>query len=602
MAVQHKSNIESLWNDAPQPTRKGVSTTSRYLTMRDGVKIAIDIMLPADRANDERFPCLMLMARYWRSMSLIIPSPPNKAPIGPRENTVDYFVSLGFAVVVVDSRGSGASMGVSRHPWSPEEREDYAEIARWVQTQPWSHGAIGAYGISYEGSTSMFLAASGVKGVRGVVVQQVEFDVYTDVALPGGIFNDAFIKAWNASNQRLDSSKTSDLFPRLARLFVKGVRPVDEDPQRVMLKQAIEAHKANTHVYQAMQTITYRDDEFGSTGATLDDFSLFKYSAAIEQNNVPLFVWGSWLDGATAETVLATFNNLSNPQIGVIGAWKHEMTAHGSPYQRPHATPNPDQQAQWQAMAQFLKQTLRGDAPQHKTLYYYTLGEEAWKQTDVFPPREVKTQTWYLQAGQGLSPQSPTSTSGEDRYTVDFEATTGKTNRWHTPMARPLVYPDRASADKRLLTYTSEPLTQAIEITGYPIVTLYIASTHADGAFFVYLEDVDEQGVVRYITEGQLRGMHRKVSSSSAPHKSGIPYRSYMRRDASPLPVGETVEVVIGLQPTSVFIERGHRLRLALAGADKETFARIPANGTPTWTLSRHAVYPSNISLPVILR
>lgn len=64
-------------------------------------------------------------------------------------------------------------------------------------------------------------------------------------------------------------------------------------------------------------------------------------------------------------------------------------------------------------------------------------------------------------------------------------------------MAKPLVYPDRAREDRRLLTYTSAPLECDIEITGYPIVTMYAASTEADSAFFVYLEDVDEKGVVR---------------------------------------------------------------------------------------------------------
>lgn len=602
MATQYKNDIASLWAYAPQATRKGVSATSQYLTMHDGVKIAIDVILPADRDSEERLPCLMVMARYWRSMALIIPSPPNKAPIGPRENTIDYFVSVGFAVVVVDGRGSGASMGVSRHPWSPEEREDYAEVAGWIGQQTWSDGTIGAYGISYEGTTAMFLAGAGIKGIEGVIVQEVEFDIYTDVALPGGIFNEAFIKAWNASNQRLDNNRTSDLFPWLARLFIKGVRPVDEDAQRILLKQAVQEHQANTNIYEAMRHITYRDDEFGDTGATLDDFSLFKYQEAFEQDGVPLFMWGSWLDGTAAETVLATFNNLSNQQIGVIGAWKHEMTAHGSPYQRANAKPNPDKEIQWQAMTQFFQQSLGGEAPQDKRLYYYTLGEEVWKQTDLFPPREAQMQTWYLQEGHALSPQAPTSANGEDLYTVDFEATTGKTNRWHTPMARPLVYLNRAKADERLLTYTSAPITRPIEITGYPIVTLYIASTHADGAFFVYLEDVDEQGVVRYITEGQLRGIHRKLSSAPAPYISGMPYRTYARQDASPLPIGETVEMIIGLQPTSVLIERGHRLRIALAGADKDTFARIPTDGTPTWTLSRHSAYPSSIALPMIER
>lgn len=167
-------------------------------------------------------------------------------------------------------------------------------------------------------------------------------------------------------------------------------------------------------------------------------------------------------------------------------------------------------------------------------------------------------------------------------------------------MARPVVYANRADEDKKLLAYTSAPLTHDMTITGYPVVTLYIASSEADSAFFVYLEDVDEAGVVRYITEGQLRGMHRKISDTPLPYVTGMPNHSFLRADASPLPIGETVEIIIGLQPTSVLIKKGHRVRVALAGADKDTFVQIPATGTPTWTLSRDVAQSSHITLPVI--
>jgi hypothetical protein len=167
-------------------------------------------------------------------------------------------------------------------------------------------------------------------------------------------------------------------------------------------------------------------------------------------------------------------------------------------------------------------------------------------------------------------------------------------------MARPVVYKDRARQDRCLLTYTSAPLAHDVEITGYPIVTLYLSSTVEDGAFFVYLEDVDERGVVRYITEGQVRGIHRRLATEAAPYWTGMPYRDFKRASAAPLPRGEMVELVIGLQPTSVLIRRGHAVRVALAGADRDTFARIPENTIPTWQVAHGAVQGSFIQLPII--
>jgi putative CocE/NonD family hydrolase len=277
------------------------------------------------------------------------------------------------------------------------------------------------------------------------------------------------------------------------------------------------------------------------------------------------------------------------------------MTRHGSPYQQANAAPNPSQAQQWNAMAQFFGQTLIDDQPPSgKTLFYYTLGAETWKQTETFPLPNAEMQTWYFQSNGELAPHIPAEGGAVDHYTVDFSATTGKTNRWHTQMARPLIYRDRATADRRLLTYTSAPLEQDTEITGYPVVTLYVASSEADSAFYVYLEDVDPSGVVRYITEGQLRGLHRKLADSPAPYWTGMPYRTFTRADAAPMPVGEMVELTFGLLPTSALIRRGHRVRVAIAGADADTFARIPSQGTPTWQISRSAVLASCVRLPIV--
>jgi len=207
---------------------------------------------------------------------------------------------------------------------------------------------------------------------------------------------------------------------------------------------------------------------------------------------------------------------------------------------------------------------------------------------------------WYLAEGNALSLIAPRSGTGEDRYAVDFSATTGEKNRWHTQVGGQVSYPNRAEEDKKLLTYTSAPLHADTEVTGYPIIDLYITSTATDGAFFVYLEDVDEKGAVTYLTEGEFRALHRKISTAQPPCKILVPYHTFLRKDAMPLVSGEIAELKFGLQPTSVLIKKGHRLRIAIAGADKSTFARIPQQGTPTITVARDQQHASSIELPLI--
>jgi len=52
--------------------------------------------------------------------------------------------------------------------------------------------------------------------------------------------------------------------------------------------------------------------------------------------------------------------------------------------------------------------------------------------------------------------------------------------------------------------------------------------------------------------------------------------------------VGEIDELSFGFHPTSVLIKKGHRIRIAFAGHDEGTFARIPAEGTADIMVSRN--------------
>ena len=67
-----------------------------------------------------------------------------------------------------------------------------------------------------------------------------------------------------------------------------------------------------------------------------------------------------------------------------------------------------------------------------------------------------------------------------------------------------------------------------------------------------------------------------------------------------PRVAGNVAELKFGLQPTSVRVRKGCRLRIAIAGADKQTFARIPASGIPTITVARNKQHASWIELPVV--
>jgi hypothetical protein len=247
----------------------------------------------------------------------------------------------------------------------------------------------------------------------------------------------------------------------------------------------------------------------------------------------------------------------------------------------------------------FLKE--RGRRPEDG-LFYFTLGEGEWKRTDVWPPQGQRRRDVFLAGPGQLSFEAPES-GGEETYKVDFRAASGSSNRWRTQLDRGAVrYPDRAERDQRLLLYESSPLDEPLELTGSPVLHLYLALDGTDGAVHAYLEAVDEKGTPRMLTEGTLRMLHRAESEDSSPYPVPGPYRTFRRADGMVLTPGEVAEAAIEMLPTSVLIPRGHRLRLALAGADASQFARIPAQGGLSWSVKRGPAFPSRLDLPVIPR
>ncbi len=140
-----------------------------------------------------------------------------------------------------------------------------------------------------------------------------------------------------------------------------------------------------------------------------------------------------------------------------------------------------------------------------------------------------------------------------------------------------------------------------MDVTGHPVVTLFVASTATDGQFFVYLEEVDEAGLVHYVTEGQLRALHRKLSTGRPPYNTVVPSRTFLRRDAKALVPEQITQLTFDLFPTSYLFRKGRRVRVAIAGADKDHFDPL-AGPPPTVQFYRGGAYRSRIDLPLIPR
>lgn len=579
---------------------------SLYVEMRDGVKIAIDVWLPETLKEGETIPTLMHATRYWRAME----HTSGRYEDDNRYEEAQSINAEGYALVLVDARGSGASYGWRAYERSVEEATDYGEIAEWITRQPWSNQRVGTYGISYAGNTAELAAINRHPAVKAVAPLFNDFDNFEHLAFPGGAFTRGTLERWGNRINMMDRNALCEMravagaeCAELRETWL-GVKRVDEDADGALLEQALAEHDKNVHAYLAAARYQFRDDPWGEGGVVNAGYlgSPAGHLPAIEASGVAMFIRAGWQDAATVAGTLGRYMTISNPQQVYIGPWDHGARRDADPF-HPDDTavfPSPDEQnAQ---MFEFFDRYLKdGGEPIESSITYYTLGADRWTTTETWPPAGFAEETWFLSVDESLSNRQPLDSEGADDYTVDFEVTTGRHNRWFTNNGGggDVVYGDRREMDERLLTYTSRPFEQDREITGHPIITLYVRSTHEDGLFIAYLEDVAPDGRVTYITEGQLRGVMRRISDEPPLYRKVGPHHSQLRADAMPLVPGEVAELQFELWPTSVLLRKGHRLRIAIAGADKDTFARYPLDGgTPTISVERNAQYPSQITIP----
>jgi uncharacterized protein len=581
---------------------------SFYLTMRDGVKIAVDLCLPDRVRPGARLPTILHQTRYWRAIDFRWPV---RLFLG--SNMYDLmkirpaFLHHGYAWISVDVRGAGASFGYQTGPYPPESVDDVREIADWIVDQPWSNGKIGVYGISYDGLTAFSALRAGHPAIAACAPTYTVFDLYPDIAGIGGVPFSWFHRVWGLATKTLDANKFAFLNGVLSGLLVRGVRPVDDDWNRTLLAQAIRDHERNWDVYETSFRVSHRDDSLPYDPEwRFDSFSPHCHLAEIEASGAPIFSYSGWLDASFQLAAIRTFLNLKNPGSRLtIGPWDHGGRYNISPTVRKVS----DYRLHILELLHFFGAHLEGAQvagvlPGRKPVRYLTMVEDRWKEADTWPPPDTRARTYYLAPVGVLSPDSPAGLDDFDAYRVDYSAGTGAASRWDCligGLRTPAVYPDRGEQDKRLLTYTSAPLAEAMEVTGHPLVTLYVTSSARDGNFFAYLEDVDERGAVTYVTEGMLRAIHRRLSSVAPPYRDPVPYRSFSRADAAPMEPGQVTELVFDLLPTSYLFRAGHRLRLALAGADRDHFFVAPGE-PPVCRFYRDSERPSRIDLPVMAR
>ncbi len=581
---------------------------AEYISVRDGTKLAAFIYRPLCNGEpiDEPLPVIWMHDRYHTvcvregNSDLSVSQAPKACTVA--EDSIqaasDAKVSLallpwlqimlhhGYIVAIVDVRGSGASFGQSTGPFSPEERWDAYDITEWLAVKPWCSGRIGMFGRSYCG-ISQYLAASTAPPHLGAVFPEMAMcDLYS-FAYSGGVFRHNFAENWGRRVRALDTS-------------AKAVA-VDQDVDGSLLAAARAEHQSNQDTYELFFCLPYRDSQDIQTDSIpYIERNPASYINDIQHSNIALCHLTGWHD-MWVRDALIWFNNLDNPQKLIIGPW-----AHGSVRGQELA----DLHLRW--FNHWLKDTpdLSLNEP---PIHYYTIGappESSWRTTWQWPLSNEQKQILYLREGPSrtictvndndgvLSSQAPDSaTVGTDAYCIDYSTTSGKATRWTNGYGGPFGYPDMAPNDAKGLTYTSSILRSDVEITGHPVIHLWVTSA-VDADFFVYLEDVYPDAYSQYVSEGNLRVSHRALMQPPL-NMIGLPFHQSFAQNLQ-TPLNEPMELVFDLQPISIVIPSGHCIRVTITCADRDNALTSEISPPPTIYLHRSADFPSFIVLPVI--
>jgi hypothetical protein len=233
----------------------------------------------------------------------------------------------------------------------------------------------------------------------------------------------------------------------------------------------------------------------------------------------------------------------------------------------------------------------------------FVLGDNVWRDEREFPLARTAYTRYYLHAAKGAN-----SASGDGALTTTPPAAE-RPDLFEYDPASPVrtiggrlccggIAPgpfDQSPNESRgdVLVYSTPPLAQDVEATGFVTLELYAATSAADTDFTAMLVDVDQHGYARYLADGVIRARYRNSTAAAEPIE---PNRIY--------------KYTIDLWATSNVFKAGHRIRVYVSSSNFPRFSRNLNTGEKTsggtamlrakQTIYHDADHPSAIVLPVI--
>ncbi|HTD50002.1 MAG TPA: CocE/NonD family hydrolase C-terminal non-catalytic domain-containing protein, partial [Acidimicrobiia bacterium] len=231
-----------------------------------------------------------------------------------------------------------------------------------------------------------------------------------------------------------------------------------------------------------------------------------------------------------------------------------------------------------------------------------------------FPIPETLARTWYF-AAPGVLSDTPTTSEGINAFSsnanalplTDYGTNTGTGGLWGN--ASQWQWNWQQSPSGTAVSYLTAPLTADTTVIGGGAVNLWVRSSTPDVDLQATISEVRPDGNETFVQNGWIRASERELSTDSnnmfkQPSTALEPIPTFTAADASPMPGGHFVKVVVPLYYEGHAYRSGSRIRVTIAAPNGTqpvwSFSQTEPNPSGSVSVAFSPSMPSSLGLPVV--
>ena len=552
------------------PAPHAQASPNTFVTMSDGVQIALNVRLPKGYDKGDTYPTIFEMSGYDGGAS-----DGDEPYAGEGSRALSRQFDDQYVTIHASVRGTGCSGG-EFDLFSWRSALDGREIISWIDDQPWSNGRIGIYGHSYGGITGFMVAATRPPELDAVSVSGLIDDIYRGIVYPGGVSNYGFPLLWTGGVRNVYDVGGGFLLGMDEGGAEKGCVVNAPSKSRTALNDPIVQGLSDTDNtwFQARSLVNYA-----------------------ERIDVPIHISGAYQDEQTGPRgPYHLFEEVVNAPVRRLLMTNGD---HGT--QQDGKFLEPDRK-------EFLDHFLRGVGNGYDKSSVITFLENLQGEDDIpvaienetFPLENTKWTDVYLGPGGTLT-DKPDKKWSSDSYLSGSPRQSWSYQGGHTS-GSPLTTEDAHGADE--LVFTSKKFSEPTAIIGPATATLFMSSTAPDTEVFVQIIDEAPDGSRYYVQRGMLKASHRAIMPGLSDRLSnGTIYRPH-RPHTNPTLVepGAIYRYLVEIFPFGHVFRPGHKLivKVHTPPAVDSYYAYIPKRPAGVNTLYYGGKQASSLMLPFV--